>query len=173
MKPKSADPVTVLWAILTPSFLFAQVAIDTTQYDEADLNKSQKSRVKIDGFLYPNIFLINNQHSLKSYQIGNIEKFSKEVFFRLTTFFSAKKNYPKFFFLHSVFNVLEPKKIFRVIRKFFEKFSFQKTLSKFWKKKFSKFFRITLKFFFTFQYIKNWMEEKKFWIIFLSGKKSC
>ena len=27
-----------------------------------------------------NIFLIINQHSLKSYQIGNIEKFSKEVF---------------------------------------------------------------------------------------------
>ena len=84
-----------------------------SQYDEADLNKSQKSRVKIDGFLYPNIFLINNQHSLKSYQIGNIEKFSKEVFFRLTTFFSAKKNYPNFFFLHSVFIVLERKKKFQ------------------------------------------------------------
>ena len=26
-----------------------------------------------------NIFLINNQHSLKSYQLGNIEFFSKEV----------------------------------------------------------------------------------------------
>ena len=60
-----------------------------------------------------NIFLINDQHRLKSYQLGNIEKFSKEVFFRLTTFFSAKKNYPKFFFLHSVFNVLERKKKFQ------------------------------------------------------------
>ncbi len=52
-----------------------------------DLNKKSKARVKIDGFLYPNIFLINNQHSLKSYQFRNIEKFSKGVFFRLTTFF--------------------------------------------------------------------------------------
>ena len=43
-----------------------------------DLNKKSKARVKIDGFLYPNIFLINNQHSLKSYKLGNIEKFSKE-----------------------------------------------------------------------------------------------
>ena len=84
-----------------------------------DLNKKSKARVKIDGFLYPNIFLINNQHSLKSYQIGNIEKFSKEVFFRLTTFFSAKKNYPKFFFLHSVFNVLERKKKFQSDPKIF------------------------------------------------------
>ena len=102
-----------------------------TQYDEADLNKSQKSRVKIDGFLYPNIFLINNQHSLKSYQIGNIEKFSKEVFFRLTTFFSAKKNYPKVFSSIQFLMYWDVKKIFRVIRKNFEKFSFQKTLSKF------------------------------------------
>ena len=28
-----------------------------------------------------NIFLINNQHSLKSYKLGNIENLSKEVFF--------------------------------------------------------------------------------------------
>ena len=58
-----------------------------------DLNKKSKARVKIDGFLYPNIFLINNQHSLKSYQLGNIENFSKEVFFRLTNFFSGTKNF--------------------------------------------------------------------------------
>ena len=69
------------------------------QYDEADLNKSQKSRVKIDGFLYPNIFLINNQHSLKSYQFGNIENFSKEVFFRLTTFFFKNKKTEQRLFL--------------------------------------------------------------------------
>ena len=102
---ESESEVTTFFKILQEEII--------SQYDEADLNKSQKSRVKIDGFLYPNIFLINNQHSLKSYQIGNIEKFSKEVFFRLTTFFSAKKNYPKFFFLHSVFNVLERKKKFQ------------------------------------------------------------
>jgi hypothetical protein len=34
-----------------------------------------------------NIFLINNQHSLKSYQLGNVENFSKEAFFRLTKLF--------------------------------------------------------------------------------------
>ena len=107
-----------------------------TQYDEADLNKSQKSRVKIDRFLYPNIFLINNQHSLKSYQIGNIEKFSKEVFFRLTTFFSAKKNYPNFFFSIQFLMYWNVKKNFRVIWKIFENFSFQKMLSKFWTEKY-------------------------------------
>ena len=43
-----------------------------------------------------NIFLINNQHSLKSYQLGNIENFSKEVFFRLTKLFFRNK----IFFVH-------------------------------------------------------------------------
>jgi len=52
-----------------------------------DLNKKSKARAKIDGFLYPNTSLSNNQHSLKSYKLGNIEKFSKEVFFRPTTLF--------------------------------------------------------------------------------------
>ena len=120
-----------------------------------------------------NIFLINNQHSLKSYKLGNIENFSKEVFFRLTTFFSAKKNYPNFFFSIQFLMYWNVKKNFRVIRKIFENFFFQNLLNVFWKENFSKIFRITLKFFFTFQYIKNWMEKKKFWIIFLSGKKSC
>ena len=66
-----------------------------------------------------NIFLINNQHSLKSYQIGNIENFVKEVFFRPTTFFLAKKNDPKIFFVHSVFYVLESKKKIQSDPKFF------------------------------------------------------
>jgi len=41
------------------------------------------------------------------------------------------KNDPKKFFVHLVFYVLERKKKFRVIRKLFEIFFFQKTLSKF------------------------------------------
>ena len=57
-----------------------------------------------------NILLIKSQHSLKSYQIGNIEKFSKEVFFQTNNFFFAKKNDQKIFLVHSVFYVLESKK---------------------------------------------------------------
>ena len=40
--------------VLHPSYCdknYPQSATTPTQYDEADLNKSQKSRVKIDGFL--------------------------------------------------------------------------------------------------------------------------
>ena len=102
-----------------------------------DLNKKSKARVKIYGFLYPNIFLSNNQRSLKSCQIGNIENFSKEVLFRLTTFFfRLRKIIQKIFLPIQFFMYWNVKKIFRVIRKNFEKIFFQKTLSKFWKKNF-------------------------------------
>ena len=135
-----------------------------------DLNKKSKARVKIDGFLYPNIFLINNQHSLKSYKLGNIENFSKGVFFRLTTFFSAKKNYPKFFFLHSVFNVLERKKNFQSDPKNFWKFFLSVNFEK---KKKMNFFSYDSEIFFYFPIHKKLNGQKKFWIIFLSQKKSC
>ena len=58
-----------------------------SQYTKAGSEQKVKGqRIEIFKNLN-NIFLINNQHSLKSYQIGNIEIFSKEVFFRPTTFF--------------------------------------------------------------------------------------
>ena len=77
----------------------------------------------------------------------------------------------RIFFVHSVFYVLESKKNFRVNRKFFKNFFFQNLLNVFWKIFFLKIFRITLKFFFTSQYIKNWMDKKKFRITFVSKKK--
>ena len=91
-----------------------------------DLNKKSKARVKIVGLLYPNIFLINNQHSLKSYQFWNIE-----IFFRLTTFFFQEQ---KFFFQETTFvqffMYCKAKKNFGVIRKILKIFDFQKSLSK-------------------------------------------
>ena len=80
-----------------------------------------------------NIFLINNQHSLKSYKLGNIEKFSKEVFFRLTTFFPLRKIIQNFFFSIQFLMYCNVKKNFRVIWKIFEIFFFQNLLNVFWK----------------------------------------
>ena len=82
-----------------------------------DLNKKSKARVKIDRFLYPNIFLINNLHSLKSYQFRNIEKFSKGVFFRLTTFFfHEQKNFVQGTTFVQFFMYCKAKKNFGEIR---------------------------------------------------------
>ena len=74
------------------------------------------------------IFLINNQHSLKSYQLGNIENFSKEVFFRLTTFFFRnKKILSKKQLLFSFLSIVKQKKIRSDpnIFEFFKKYFFQ------------------------------------------------
>ena len=74
-----------------------------------------------------NIFLINNQHSLKSYQFRNIEKFRKEFFFRLTTFFSGTKrfclrnNFCSVFYVQYTFDL---RKILGVAKKFLKLRSF-------------------------------------------------
>ena len=77
-----------------------------------------------------------------------------------------------FFLFIQFFMYWKVKKNFRVFRKIFKIFFFQKTLSKFWKKKILKNFRNNLNFFFTFQYIKNWMDKKKFGSLLLSKKKN-
>ena len=125
-RPKQQNSEFLKLIILSCHYFWCHNWKEWPQYDEPDLNKSQKSRVKIDGFLYPNIFLINNQHSLKSYQLRNIEKISKGVFFRLTTFFSGTKIFfPRNNFC-SVFMYCKAKKNFGVIRNFLKFFDFLK-----------------------------------------------
>ena len=66
-----------------------------------------------------NIFLINNQLRLKSYKLGNIENFLKEVFFRLTTFFSGTKKIVQGTTFVQFFMYFKAKKNFGVIQNFF------------------------------------------------------
>ena len=68
---------------------------------------------------------------MKFYQIGNIEKFSKEVFLDQHLFF-AKKNDPRSFLSIQFFMYC---KVIRVIRKKFSIFFFQNLLTFFERKK--------------------------------------
>ena len=97
-----------------------------------------------------NIFLINNQHSLKSYQLGNIEKFSKEVFFLTNNFFfqEQKKIFQGTTFVQ-FFMYCKAKKISERSKKFF----FENLLKNFRKKNFKKFSDRSEIFFFALQYI--------------------
>jgi hypothetical protein len=98
-----------------------------------------------------NIFLIYNQYSLKSYQLGNIKKFSKKVFFRLNNFFfQEQKNFVQGTTFVQLFMYWKTKKKIRSDPKNLKKKLFLKIyLTDFEKKKIPKFFG-SLRFFFCF-----------------------
>ena len=114
------------------------------------------------------------------------EKKEKEVFFRLTTFFFRnKKILFKEQLLFSFLCIGKQKKISERSKKFFFEnllsnfrkkkflkiFIFQNLLNGFWKIKNFKISRITPKFFFAFQYLKNWTKVVPWTKIFCSWKK--
>jgi hypothetical protein len=74
----------------------------------------------------------------------------QKKFFLDDHFFFPNKSDPKFFLSIQFFMYWKAKKIFRVLRKKFSLWIF----------------------FFTFQYINNWMDKKKIWITFVSEKKN-
>jgi hypothetical protein len=116
-----------------------------------------------------NIFLINNQHRLKSYKLGNIEKISKEFFFRLTKFFFRNKK--KLFKEQLLFSFLCIGK--QKSENFWRFLFFKIYLTIFEKQKFSKIFGSIRNFFLLFNTLKT---EQKLFLgknFFVPEKKFC